>query len=99
MARLIDADEVDYENISCSQSQLHWLHRIIEMQPTVDAVEVVRCRGCKHFRHYGKTSLFINGKNIKAGWCQRRISYDEEYRMTADDFCSYGERKDGDGNG
>ena len=96
MARLIDADEVDYENISCSQSQLHWLHRIIEMQPTVDAVEVVRCRECKHFRHYGKTSLFINGKNIKAGWCQRRISYDEEYRMTADDFCSYGERKEGD---
>ena len=95
MARLIDADEVDYENISCSQSQLHWLHRIIEMQPTVDAVEVVRCLECKHFRHYGKTSLFINGKNIKAGWCQRRIRYDEEYRMTADDFCSYGERKDG----
>ena len=99
MARLIDADEVDYENISCSQSQLHWLHRIIEMQPTVDAVEVVRCQKCKHFRHYGKTSLFINGKNIKAGWCQRRISYDEEYRMTADDFCSYGERKEGAGNG
>ena len=98
MARLIDADEVDYENISCSQSQLHWLHRIIEMQPTVDAVEVVRCRECKHFRHYGKTSLFINGKNIKAGWCQRRISYDEEYRMTADDFCSYGERKEGADN-
>ncbi len=67
--------------------------------PTIDAVEVVRCRDCKHFRHYGKTSLFINGKNIKAGWCQRRIRYDEEYRMTADDFCSYGERKDGDGNG
>lgn len=42
-----------------------------------------------------KTSLFINGKNIKAGWCQRRISYYEEYRMTADDFCSYGERKEG----
>lgn len=40
MARLIDADEVDYENISCSQYQLHWLHRIIEMQPTVDAVEL-----------------------------------------------------------
>ena len=67
----------------------------IDNAPTVDAVPVVRCRECKHFRHYGKTSLFINGKNIKAGWCQRRISYDEEYRMTADDFCSYGERKEG----
>ena len=68
---------------------------MIKTAPTVDAVPVVRCRECKHFRHYGKTSLFINGKNIKAGWCQRRISYDEEYRMTADDFCSYGERKGG----
>ena len=61
--------------------------------------QVVRCKDCKHLRHYGKTSLFINDKNIKAGWCQRRIRCDEEYRMTADDFCSYGERKDGDGNG
>lgn len=68
---------------------------MIKTAPTVDAVPVVRCRECKHFRHYGKTSLFINGKNIKAGWCQRRVSYLEEYRMTADDFCSYGERKDG----
>ena len=72
---------------------------LVTNAPTADAVPVVRCRECKHFRHYGKTSLFINGKNIKAGWCQRRISYDEEYRMTADDFCSYGERKDGDRNG
>ena len=61
-----------------------------------DFLPVVRCKDCKHFRHYGKTSLFINGKNIKAGWCQRRIRYDEECRMTADDFCSYGERKEGD---
>ena len=68
---------------------------MIKTAPTVDTVPVVRCRECKHFRHYGKTSLFINDKNIKAGWCQRRISYDEEYRMTADDFCSYGERKEG----
>lgn len=94
MARLIDADEVDYENISCSQSQLHWLHRIIEMQPTVDAVEVVRCRDCKW---YMPGDLFTdimfchrlkkdNGKPAKYNYC-------------ADDFCSYGERKDGDGNG
>ena len=68
---------------------------ILHSAKAIDAVPVVRCRECKHFRHYGKTSLFINGKNIKAGWCQRRISYDEEYRMTADDFCSYGERKEG----
>lgn len=105
MARLIDADEAKANIITfateCGSTILpiDGVLMILNQIDTVDAVEVVRCRECKHFRHYGKTSLFINGKNIKAGWCQRRISYDEEYRMTADDFCSYGERKDGGGNG
>ena len=101
MSRLIDADALGVGR--CSKDILpaaycagwNGLIELIEKAPTIDAVPVVRCRECKHFRHYGKTSLFINGKNIKAGWCQRRISYDEEYRMTADDFCSYGERKEG----
>ena len=99
--RIIDADALGVGR--CSKDILpdaycagwNGLIELIEKAPTIDAVPVVRCRECKHFRHYGKTSLFINGKNIKAGWCQRRISYDEEYRMTADDFCSYGERKEG----
>ena len=111
MARLIDADALmdvirqhEYR-LATKQGSIDYgmftlgIQQAVDEQPTVDAVEVVRCKDCKHFRHYGKTSLFINGKNIKAGWCQRRIRYDEECRMTADDFCSYGERKDGDENG
>ena len=87
MARLIDADEVDYENISCSQSQLHWLHRIIEMQPTVDAVPVVRCRECvgRPFweeDHNGVPVCLLSGLYVRS----------------EDDFCSYGERKDGADN-
>ena len=66
----------------------------IEDAPTVDAVKVVRCKDCKHYQSYGRTSLPVDGKSIKAGWCYRRIRYDEEYRMLPDDFCSYGERKD-----
>ena len=94
MADLIDRKELRdalYEADAITMQGV----KIINKFPAVDAVPVVRCRECKHFWHYGKTSLFINGKNIKAGWCQRRIRYDEEYRMTADDFCSYGERKGG----
>ena len=107
MARLIDADKRieeikqlycdgcdNYGGAKCRACWVDDAMCLIDDATTVDAVEVVRCRECKHFRHYGKTSLFINGKNIKAGWCQRRIRYDEEYRMTADDFCSYGEIKD-----
>ena len=94
MADLIDRKELRdalYEADAVTMQGV----KIINQFPAVNAVPVVRCRECKHFWHYGKTSLFINGKNIKAGWCQRRISYDEEYRMTADDFCSYGGRKGG----
>ena len=58
--------------------------------PPADVAPVVRCKHCKYFRGYGKTSLFIDGKNVEAGWCERRIRYDEECRMLPDDFCSYG---------
>ena len=50
--------------------------------PTVDAVEVVRCKDCKH---YTKDTM----------WCEMCSSTKSEpYPMWyADDFCSYGERK------
>lgn len=72
-------------------------HAIKEL-PAADVDPVVRCKDCKHFKNYGKTSLLIDGKNIKAGWCHRRARYDEEYRMPPDGFCSYGERKNGGDN-
>lgn len=54
--------------------------------PTVDAVPVVRCRGCKHCEeetdHEGRGFFCaIWGR----GW----------HRVQPDDFCSYGERKEG----
>ena len=66
-----------------------------EYTPAADVARVTRRKDCKHFKHYGKTSLLIDGEHIKAGWCYRRARYDEEYRMPPDGFCSYGERKDG----
>jgi hypothetical protein len=97
--RLIDGDtlwekledEPWYDNADRDEIALP----IVAAAPTVDAVIVTRCKDCKHFKDYGKTSLRIDGKNIKAGWCYRRARYDEEYRMPPDGFCSYGERKDG----
>ena len=52
---------------------------MISAMPTVDAVEVVRCADCKY-------------------WCEDTLSctignhYDDNWY--AEDFCSYGERKD-----
>ena len=51
--------------------------------PTVDAVEVVRCRECKHWH---KETLFCD--YTLYGEAQERVNW------YADDFCSYGERKD-----
>jgi hypothetical protein len=68
--------------------------QLLDEIPAADAAHVVRCKDCKHFKHYGKTSLLIDGEHIKAGWCYRRVRYNEEYRMPPDGFCSYGERKD-----
>lgn len=66
----------------CDRQAYCWAKAI----QTVDAVPVVRCRGCKHCKeatdHEGRGFFCaIWGR----GW----------HRVQPDDFCSYGERKDG----
>ena len=52
----------------------------IKDTPTADVVEVVRCKDCRHY---------------VAEYCTRDIkSRTNMFYMCADDFCSYGERKD-----
>lgn len=91
--RLIDADAVKF-NFQYGRDDNGILlvpyrdaKKLIEAAKTVDAVPVVRCRGCKHCEeatdHEG-CGFFcaIWGR----GW----------HRVQPDDFCSYGERKDGE---
>ena len=60
-----------------------------------DVVEVkCRCKDCKHYLRYGRTSLIFEGKNIPCGWCYLQAKTDEEHRMLPFDFCSYAERRD-----
>lgn len=56
--------------------------KVIGKSPTVDAVEVVRCRDCKHY----KPDEYECGCDFAGG-----LPY-----VKADDFCSYGERRDYD---
>ena len=91
--RLIDADELIAEYDRVHIGPAGGARKLMADAPTVDAVEVVRCKDCRYYFHFGKTSLLVDGKNVKAGWCQRRIKYDEEFRMPPDGFCSYGKRK------
>ena len=61
--------------------------RMIENAPTVDAVEVVRCKDCKHYHqyHYGKTEDLCEW-----GKCQL-INMDVD--MPENGFCCFGERR------
>ena len=59
---------------------------IIQGMDTVDAVSVVRCRDCKHHhyeKHFDKRIPYCDRINYGYGWQDN-------------DFCSHGERKDGD---
>ena len=95
MARLIDADAIiDFIDMGHTRNPLETCFSerdvvdMLESAPTVDAVEVVRCKDCKH-RGTDYCIFHIKGEPA-----------DEELlRKLDNDFCSYGERKDGDGNG
>lgn len=86
--RLIDADALGVGR--CSRDVLpadycagwNGMVRLLEKAPTVDAVEVVRCRDCKHY----KQDEYECGCDFAGG-----LPY-----VKADDFCSYGERRDYD---
>lgn len=58
---------------------------MVEYAPTIDAVSIVRCKDCKHFRTFRTSS---DGEKIRA--CVGKGIVDLNY----DDFCSKGERKD-----
>lgn len=63
----------------------------IDAQPTVDAVEVVRCKDCKYWEQY-------NACDGTKPYRYRCMNYDGFFykRTASDNFCSYGERRDND---
>lgn len=93
MARLIDADralEIVRDQGIAHPNAYHltnYAMLILLEAPTVDAVEVVRC---KDFRHW----------DSETGWCNQNSAFDDhdmDWNIYNDcDFCSYGQIKDGD---
>ena len=84
--RLIDADnaQVVAQRIYSDPVLIHAILNTLNRTPTVDAVEVVRCKDCKH-------RVYVDmGDDIGAiGGCELF-----KMAMPYDNFCSYGERKD-----
>ena len=83
MARLIEADKLKqhyawWANGSEEHKRFkEMFDTIINLQPTVEAVDVVRCKSCKWLNDFG---------------CAIRIA-DKSDKPREDDFCSFGERK------
>ena len=88
MPRLIDADAflkdiltagIGKTIIEYSESDIGYM---IRKRPTVDAVPVVRCWECKHY-------------DPENHHCDHHMGTAAPLRHKPDDFCSYGERKEG----
>lgn len=103
--RLIDADAMmkHLENLFCDNCdtprKIGWCdvcdykYFMDEMkkEPTVDAVEVVRCKDCKWYKESNHSELY------PMRFCYRLKNDDGVpvgYNWADNDFCSYGERRD-----
>lgn len=84
--RLIDADTIPWEGFPNDFGEYHEDYveqRVVDKMPTIDAVEVVRCKDCEHWR-----------EEDDIGYCENPYGLDNYARPY--DFCSYGERKAND---
>lgn len=69
------------------------LEQFLRHAPTIEAVEVVRCNDCRHLMSDR------DGEDFLVFGCGRLFTlYDEWVDVCLDDFCSHGERKDGEQN-
>ena len=96
MARLIDADKLLTNAINISNFKGQIILSAVSTTdiiaaPTVDAASVVRCKDCRHYKPQKKSAHWEN----RANYCNRIVTI----KVQPYDFCSYGERKDGDDNG
>ena len=106
--RLIDADAVQKDikkvleiaqsyDLEEAASFYRAFLEYVEKAPTVDAVEVVRCKDCKYAAEIEKSyvkDLFVSGVK-KCSACRGDSSYGfSESIVSPNDFCNEGERKE-----
>lgn len=92
MKRLIDAysakEALEYTLVGDSASMAE---RVIDRQPTINAVLVVRCRECKHLNVVNRKELYAHCPKTNTVFLPFELD-------TREHFCSLGERKEGADN-
>lgn len=84
--RLIDSDALErdmqneWEQNEISNGEWIRFREILNDVPTIDAVEVVRCKDCRHWHDEGYCNKWDNGPGHPEVW--------------ENDFCSFGERRE-----
>lgn len=63
------------------------LKLLLQQEPTIDAVRVVRCKDCRYWQ------------DNNGGYPNKECRWREDETPDADDFCSYGKQKDGKDGG
>ena len=91
--RLIDAEALKSYMDECSKESRFrvyygYAESFINDAPTIDAVPVVRCKDCKHWKF---------AQHINDNLCHR-FDGDPWIPTEPNDFCSQGERKEGADN-
>ena len=91
--RLIDSysakEALEYTLVGDAASMAE---RVIDSQPTVDAVPVVRCRECKHLNVVNRKELYAHCPKTNTVFLPFELD-------TREHFCSLGKRKEGADNG
>lgn len=92
--RLIDADKFILALMDASLSSVDedTILDLVDSVPIVDVAPVVHCKDCKHYHNHpnGLCYLHTEPKETERGYSGEAVC------VEPDDFCSYGERKDGE---
>lgn len=90
MSKYIDADRIDWRviiptnPITEEENMIYHARKLIELQPTADVVEVVRCKDCENWDTHWTSSTFRPNAHY---CCVLDNAFDGEF------FCACGERR------
>lgn len=92
--RLIDADKLKQHYKWWNNEEQRTFDQIVDAQPAIDAVPVVRCRECRWWDKIGDSPIGYCHA-CKHGYCSSHWEISIHRTYKGDFFCADGKRKDG----